>query len=354
MRAGQRAVLVAILGLVATCVTLLGYLGSVSLLSFFDPYKTAECLQNGHKAEYEVLEHGDPGVAKVRVRDVSGQLVWEKKFSVPSTKHVKSYELHQCAIYIHNGTGLNPVNGKADPGYFWSLWKYPYYIESDGDELVKFSENLTGKREDSKKYYGTQFRINPSETFISLERGYPGSPDYALVIKDIETKEGVFALSMKNVVEKQPSAAGTFSVGKWVERPEGEYLVSEIFDSARETAFVYIKTDTWESAVYPTPQDLQAGVERAYAPFEPMIAYTDIITWAGFKEVTDAIMDEYLAEGVKKHLTVQDLKTGERIVLEEVPLVRDHKFKLLWLSDTELQYVLPSGEVKTWRSGDSE
>ena len=330
------------------------YSGSSFMLSFFKDWKSSQCLMNGQKAELEVIEAGFPGKVKVRVKDVEGQLVWQREFSVPSTSHVSFYELHDCGFYIHKGEGYNVNTNKVSPGYFSSLWMYDYFADGSGEQLVLFGENPTGQREDSKYFYGSQFRINPSETFISLERGYPGSPDYALVIKDIETKEDVFALSMKDVVEKQPSAAGTFSVGKWVERPDGEYLVSEIFDSARETAFVYIKTDTWESAVYPTPEDLQAGVERAYAPFEPMIAYTDIITWAGFKEVTDAIMDEYLAEGVKKHLTVQDLKTGERIVLEEVPLVRDHKFKLLWLSDTELQYVLPSGEVKTWRSGDSE
>jgi hypothetical protein len=116
-------------------------------------------------------------------------------------------------------------------------------------------------------------------------------------------------------------------------------------------AYVYVKLATWETEIYDTPSDQMAGVEGAMPPFAPLMAYTDVIVWAGFAEMTDQLIEEQIASGQKKHLIVADLRTGKKTVIETVPIIKTHRFKMKWLADTELEYIMPDGEVRVYNAG---
>lgn len=308
------------------------------------------CLKDTEKAVYEILEEGRPGKVRVNVVDtVASTTVWSKDFSIPSTSHSRAYLLHRCHFYLHERDGFNPENGEVDPGYFWGLLQHKYFSEDGGKRVVTFAENSSGKSQDSKVFYGTTYSISDGENYASLERSTLSKPDYALVIKNIETGADEYILTLAEVLKEHPEAAGSFDVGKWVTRPDGEYLKTVIYDGARELAYIYIKADTWETEIFETPTDLMAGVEGAIPPFAPLLAYTDVIVWAGFAEMTEQLIDEQISSGQKKHLIVANLKTGKKAVIETVPIIKSHRFKMTWLSDTELEYTMPDGTKKTYQ-----
>lgn len=308
------------------------------------------CLKDTEIAVYEILEEGRPGKVRVSVIDKAASThVWSRNFTIPSTSHSHSYLLRDCHFYLHQRGGFNPEDGKVEPGYFWGLLQYGYFSEGDGRRIVTFAENASGKSQDSKIFFGTTYAITNAERYISLEQSALGKPDYALVIKNIETGEDEYVLTLDEVLKEHPNAAGSFDVGTWVTRPDGEYLKTVIYNGARELAYIYIKRGTWETEIYETPSDLMAGVEGAIPPFAPLLAYTDVIVWAGFAEMTEQLIDEQVASGQKKHLIVANLKTGKKTVVEEVPIKKAHRFKMKWFSDTELEYTMPDGTRKTYR-----
>lgn len=313
----------------------------------------SRCLNENEEARYEIVEKGDPGVVRVTVWNTQKDTPeWSRDFPIPSTSHVGNHQLSSCHIYIHERVGYDVAARKVSPGYYWSLKRYPYFSTSAdaGETIVTFLENPTGKRGDEiKPTYGTQFAVSSDERYISLERSILGDPDYALVIRNLETGEDEFELTLDALMRDHPNAAGSFSVGKWVMRPDGEYLLTETYDGAREPAFIRVKAESWQTDIFDSPRDVLSGVERAMPPFAPYLAYTDLTTFAGFQQVADAILDERIASGEPKRLLLADLRSGKTTLLEAVEVVRGHRWDLAWKSDTELEYTMPDGTRKSHR-----
>jgi len=334
-------------------VAVIGILGAVAYqywTDIKDGLTGTRCLRENEKAIYEVLEKGRPGKVRVSVIDIAASTtMWSRDLVHPTPDNVYPMRLNNCSFYLPVSNNYDYKDGKPLPGYTFSLWQFRYF--ADAEKLVAvLSENPTGEKgKTERRYSGSFFNVNSSEKYVVLERSYLGEDDYALVIKDIRTGKDAFVLTLDEVLKEHPNAAGSFDVGRWVTRPDGEYLRTFIYDGVRDVAYVYVKAGTWETEVYDVPSDMLAGVEVAIPPFAPILAYTDVIVWAGIYEVTQALIDEQISSGQKKHLIVANLKTGKKVVIETAPIIRGHRFKLTWLSDTELQYTMPDGTTKTYR-----
>ena len=83
-------------------------------------------------------------------------------------------------------------------------------------------------------------------------------------------------------------------------------------------------------------------MERAINFQNLHLAYVDIPTFTGFQEVYEQIIKEAKREGKLKNLFVYNLRTKEKIKITSAD--PEWRFDINWLSDTELQYELPSGE----------
>lgn len=311
--------------------------------------ENVQCLNDGEKAIYEIIDKGNPGRVRVSVIDTKASTtVSSRELEYTAANHYRPIELQRCNLYMLRKFNYDPKKSKQDIGYKDEIWQYSYDEKSTGHSTLL----LTEKKIDGSFVvnYSLDFRIDPAENYIALERSSLGKPDYALVIKDIETGKDEYTLSLSDIVKKYPRAEGGFRLGEFYEKQDGTYLYGNLQDGSRWTALYSIKMGTWETEVLETPDDYLPGVERG-ARFgnNTHLAYSDLVIWAGgVGEIQDAILADAIAEGRKKNLFIANLRTGKKITVATVPIVKGHRFNLSWLSDTELQYTMPDGTVKTY------
>ena len=77
------------------------------------------------------------------------------------------------------------------------LWKYNY--NGDGKKLILLDEDIIGDLKKYKHYFSTDFRVDPTESYIFLIRSYLGQPDYAFVIKDLELTAFTIIMALKGL-----------------------------------------------------------------------------------------------------------------------------------------------------------
>jgi len=117
-------------------------------------------------------------------------------------------ELHKCGVYVVRIFNYNPNKTKQDPGYKEELWEYDY--NGNGRAILLLAE----KPKEFISYYSPDFRIDSSESYLFLIQSYLGQSDYALVVKDLKTKEDVFVLTLEEVLKKYPDIRrGSFGLG---------------------------------------------------------------------------------------------------------------------------------------------
>jgi len=138
---------------------------------------------------------------------------------------------------------------------------------------------------------------------------------------------------------------GSFSLGGWVEN--GKYLEGDIYDGALSTGFYKIEAGTWKTEIYPTPEDMVAGVERTINFNSWYLAYTDFPSFVGIYEDYVQMIKEARAKGELKNLFIYNLRTKEKVKLASAD--PEWQFKPKWISDTELEYYVSSGERKVYK-----
>ncbi|MCK4354910.1 hypothetical protein KAW43_00970 [Candidatus Parcubacteria bacterium] len=244
--------------------------------------------------------------------------------------------MHKCGVYAIRTFNYDYQKKIPLENYRRELWRYNY--NGKGKALIasyaKWSfENILG-----------DFRVDPTENYVVLERGYLGSPDYALVIKVLETKEDVFVLTLDEILEKHSDIEpGSFGLGIWT--PDGKYLWGDIYVGAYETAYYRVEMGTWKTDILSMPSDLPSGAERAWN-FKGWLAYVDMTSFTGFGGVVEQMEEEARQRGEMKNLWIYNLFTKEKIKIASSD--PSWRFKPKWLSDTELEYELPSGERKIY------
>lgn len=300
-----------------------------------------------------IIEHGSPGLVQIDVINTrSSTTVLSKQVEVPSPKAWHSYHLGRCGFYLIQAFNANYDTIVPAPpparDYSFELWKFSYFSDSP-KQLIILAEQQGETRETYKSYYSSSFTIDPTETYISLERSYLEKPDYALVVKSIQTGKDVYVLTLADLLKQHPSIAGSFDVGEWYERPDGSLvLAGNVYQDRYKPAFYLLEAGTWTMHIWPTPEDFSGYSEFAIAKYSPYLAYTDFDVFGGIDIIEDQVFANKVARGDTVHLKVANLETGKTNTIAEIPLIRHYRFNLTWLSETELRYTLPDGTTRTY------
>ncbi|MCK4355204.1 hypothetical protein KAW43_02585 [Candidatus Parcubacteria bacterium] len=304
------------------------------------------CLADDEVATYEIREkkRGAMDDEAVVIMSINDKKTGAKEFDFQIDNvriNYRPIEVHKCGVYIVKRFNYDYKKIEQDPGsdYKEELWKYDY--NGNGETLILLAE----KPKEFIAYYSTDFRVDPTENYIVLIRSYLGQPDYALVIKDLETKEDVFVLALDEILEQYPNVEpGSFGLGIWT--PDGKYLWGDIYVGAYETAYYRVEMGTWKTDILSMPSDLPSGAERAWN-FQGWLAYVDMTSFTGFEGMVEQMEEEARQKGEMKNLWIYNLFTKEKIKIASAD--PSWRFKPKWLSDTEFEYELPDGKKKNYK-----
>lgn len=349
-------------------------LGVVSFISFFffskkitEPTRIAEnenqtipsgCLDDSWRVDYEFeLENTPLSDVNIFTENKNTQEIINS-FQVENIrKNYHPIELHDCGVYVIRMFNFDPLKTKQELGYKAELWKYDY--TGNGKFVLLFHEKINKDGEKIyKSYYGTDFRIDPNEKHIALEKwaitefdrgGYVDEKDRSIVIKDLNTTEDLFTLPAKSITEQYPNIIGSFGMDEWTE--DSRYFWGDIFDGAYSLAYFRIDTNTWKYDIFEAPDGAMGGmplnINTGYLPIQPGLA------WTGDAEFTQELKEQDRKEGKKSSLYLYSLFTKGKVLIE----ITDEPqffFKPQWLSNTELEYELPSGERKVYNFNEEQ
>ena len=186
------------------------------------------CLNDNEIAIHEIDKGIARGLAKISIRD---RRTNEEIFSFQienTSKAGHSIEKFKCNIYVIRVFKYDDERGVPLPDYRTEIWRFSY--NGNGEKILDLF-----KKEGAPDNYGQDFRIDPSETYIALERSYLGNPNYALVIKDLKTSEDIFILPLKEITNKYPKLEGSIGFNEWTK--DGRYFWGNISYGANVLAF---------------------------------------------------------------------------------------------------------------------
>jgi len=230
-----------------------------------DSRNKKSCLKENEKAEYELVDKKqseDSAIIVVKNRELTKE---KQRFSVPlsSATHYHPIELHNCGVYVVRRFNYDYIqSGKKAflPGFKKELWRYKY--DGYGEDILLLSE--LGESGDYRfPFYNDDFRIDPNERYLVLEKGFAGSSDdiYDIVFKYLETIKDAFVLPVSEVWKKYPNTVPGSSVGfypgGWTK--DGRYFWVNFFGGAPVFAYMRINTRDWSYDVYIAPPDVLGG-----------------------------------------------------------------------------------------------
>ena len=297
------------------------------------------CLVDDEYVNYKVGKNPiGGGIAEISIKDKNNN---QEKFSfrieISSSEHYHPIEIHKCGAYVVRTFGYDYEEKTPIENYKRELWVYRY--NGEGKALISDSskwsyENILG-----------DFRVDPTETYVILERGYLGKDDYAIIIKDLKTKEDAFIFSIQEIINKHPDLVGNIRLDGWSD--DGHYFWFDIHVGAMRLGFVRIDTLNWKADIFPAPENVMGGdalnFNTGYVTAHP---YNK---WYGIYEIEQVEKEKMRKEGIGSEIYIENLVTKKRHFVDKTdePL---WFFKPKWISDTELEYYLPFGEKKVYET----
>ncbi|MFZ5559888.1 MAG: hypothetical protein ACOZAL_03815 [Patescibacteria group bacterium] len=265
----------------------------------------------------------------------------KEKFSFQIENVLETYftvQPRKCGVYVIRVFNYDPKKTKQDPGYREEIWKYTY--DGKREPIILLSEKL----EEFKLHYSSDFQIDPLERYVALIKGYLGSSDYAFVIKSLKTLEDMFVLSMREIEKQNAEIMGNISFEDWWTK-DSHYFWGRTHMGAYTLGFFRIDTADWSVGIFEVPEGVLGGsalnIEKGYVTRHP--GYI----WIGIYEDAERTKKEWQEQGKISSLYLYNLFTKEQILLATTsePL---WFFEPKWISDTELEYYMPSGEKKIY------
>jgi len=317
------------------------------------------CLSDNEQADFKIKRLGeypsddyDRGFIEIAVKKINtNQEISRFKIdNIINPSHYHLMELHKCGVYVLKTFNFDYKSSKALTGFKREIWYYDYngkgesiiFLSGESKSGVLDSAGVPGKL--YSFYYFSDFRIDPRESYIVLEQSYLGKDDYAIVIKDLNSKEDVFILFAKSIFEQYPNIAGNFDMLEWSE--DSRYFWGNISDGAYVNAYFRIGIQDWKYDIFEVSDGAMGGmplnVNIGYVPIQPGLV------WTGDAELTQELKEKDKKEGKKSSLYLYNLFTKEKILIEAINEPQFF-FKPKWLSDTELKYELPNGEKKIYK-----
>lgn len=299
------------------------------------------CFGGDEIAIYNVKEKegNDGGVITIEIKNkLSDGLIYS--FEIKNVRiNYHPVELHQCNVYMVRMFGYDITKeGNQAPGYKEELWKYNY--KGNGKPIILLSE----KPKEFISYFSPDFRVDPLEHYIVLLKGYFGSPDYALVVKDLKTLEDAFVLPMTEIEKQNKEIIGNLELDIWTR--DGRYFWAATHYGAVSLGFIRIDTQNWTSDIFQAPENVLGGdalnIENGFITVHPGNV------WFGVEEIEQEEKAKRRKEGIGTELYIHNLFTGERSFVNKTdePL---WFFKPKWISENELEYELPTGEKKVYK-----
>ncbi len=250
-----------------------------------------------------------------------------------STNHYHPIEIHKCGVYAI----LKPKQA----GYSVELWRTDYsgtrkkLIDLAGEDLTK----------EPVVYYDYDFRIDLSENYLALVRGHVGKDDYAIVIKNLDRFEDAFILPLTEIEKRNPDLVQNISFGGGGWTKDSRYFWADTHYGANTLGFIRIDMQTKTFDLFPAPKNVLGGdalnLEKGLTTVHPGNV------WYGIAQITEQEKAKRRAQGIGTELYIHNLSSGERqfVASTTEPL---YYFQPRWLSDTVLQYVLPSTATTTY------
>ncbi len=300
------------------------------------------CLQGNQYVEisFEDNKRRSESYISIKVKDnVDGAVVNEIRQSITSASHYHPYEQMKCAIYFSRSFNYDYEKNEPLPNNQTGIWKYNY--EGFGEEIIRTAETISGERSDYVSFYQNDFRVSPNELHISLTVSYQGQSDYALIIKDLETRKDVFKLTLTELLEIDEQFVGSFGFLEWTD--DGRYFWTSLYDGAYVKGWVRIDTNDWSYEAFPAPPDrtlngYQLNTESGWVPFMPGGV------WTGMDIVEEQVSRDRAERGETLDLYLYNIYTEEEILVADTEATSWVDVGTEWTDDKTLQYKLPSGE----------
>ncbi len=303
--------------------------------------KKQVCLSDDEYIDYKIKKNPiGGGTAEIFIKERNNnQERFSFKIEISNSEHYHPLEIHKCGVYVVRTFGYDYNKKTPLENYKRELWIYGY--NGKGKSLISDSskwshENILG-----------DFRVDSAEKYIALERGYFGGDNHALVIKNLETKEDAFVFPIKEITDKYPDLAGSVRFNDWSD--DGRYFWFNTHAGAVRLSFVRIDTVAWKADIFPAPENTMGGdalnFNTGYVTVHPKYVYF------GIYELEQAEKEKRRKEGIGSEIYIENLITKKRYFVDKTdePL---WFFKPKWISDTELEYYLPSGERKVYEISD--
>lgn len=302
------------------------------------------CLKEYEVATYSIPDvYARPGSITVTVNDTRGIALPRKiDLVILNANHYHPIELHRCHFYLAQSKGYDYEKEKALLGYEAFINTYNYKGDKDSSILIDEESKIEGQK--YANYFKNDFRVSPTEDYITLIRGYIGRDDFALVIRNLHTNEDVFVLSLSEIAKDNQDRVGSFNLHGWTE--DGRYFWSGTYEGAYVMSYIRIDTTNWSYEIFDAPDGAMGGsplnVESGWVPINPGGQWTGA-------DIFDAMLTkQLLQEGYVNRLYLYNLFTKEQIFLTETAADPLFWFEPEWISDTKLQYVTADGEVKIY------
>ncbi|HUC02145.1 MAG TPA: hypothetical protein VMA75_04585 [Candidatus Paceibacterota bacterium] len=220
------------------------------------------------------------------------------------------------------------VHGKVLPNFNIQVWKYDY--SGNSQEI--------GTAED--------FRVNSSQTMMAAVSFLTTSTMPSLEVYDLSNDNIVFSLSLSQIPEQESNTIVNFDLenGGWSH--DGRYLWFDSNDEADTLGFLRIDTSNWSYQVFSAPHTTMGG--DALNPDVGMTTYeTNVAPWTADSQIDQEYRDQAQQAGQITSFYIYNLLTGQNYLVTTTtdPTYYYHP---LWLSDSELQYTLPSGATSTY------
>ncbi|HAZ03916.1 MAG TPA: hypothetical protein DCY97_17355 [Marinilabiliales bacterium] len=295
--------------------------------------KHQPCLSEDEFAEYNISKKAEnDGIADITVKEkMTNEEIFKFRIEISDSNHYHPIEMHQCGVYAIRTFGYDYKNKKNLEDYRRELWLYNY--NGDGNSLLSDSavwsyQNILG-----------DFRISPDERYLVLQKAYFGSPDYAIVIKNIKTLDDIFVLPMLEIEKRNPDVVQDIIFNDWTR--DGRYFWVHTHIGADTLGFIRIDNTDWSYELFKSPPDVLGGdklnLENGWLTVHPGNI------WFGISDFTKEEVAKRRARGMGTEFYIYNFFTKERRFIDKTdePL---WYFKPNWISDTELEYSVPSGE----------
>ncbi len=243
---------------------------------------------------------------------------------------------------MKRGVNYNPSVSKQGIGWSEAVWLFKF----NGEQKILFL--LAEKNPEFVSYYGPDFRVSPNEKYIALDRAFPGQPNFALIIKNLETMKDDMVFPMIDLYKSQPELLNSIMPLDW--SSDGRYFWAETHDAAITVSLIRIDTQTGKAQIFPAPPDVLGG--DAFNSDTGMITQHPGNFWSGDADYDAQIRKEREAQGEGTDLYVHNLLTGKRTLIAHSPYATQY-FRPKWLSTSTLEYFIPTvdgdkGERRTW------